>query len=114
AQRASRTWPPSWPHDQSPPAFWCRFTDHRTGTKLLCRISAEFFSELLSAISLVGVVFFCARAPKHFCFRQRDAVPFERETMTFAEIGLHEALLKSLTESGYTEPTAVQAQAIPA
>jgi superfamily II DNA/RNA helicase len=34
--------------------------------------------------------------------------------MTFAEIGLHEALLKSLTESGYTEPTPVQAQAIPA
>ena len=34
--------------------------------------------------------------------------------MTFAEIGLHEALLKALTDSGYTEPTAVQAQAIPA
>ena len=34
--------------------------------------------------------------------------------MTFAEIGLHEDLLKALTESGYTEPTAVQAQAIPA
>lgn len=34
--------------------------------------------------------------------------------MTFAEIGLHEALLKALTNSGYTEPTAVQAQAIPA
>jgi superfamily II DNA/RNA helicase len=34
--------------------------------------------------------------------------------MTFAEIGLHEALLKALTDSGYTEPTPVQAQAIPA
>ncbi len=34
--------------------------------------------------------------------------------MTFAEIGLHEALLKALTFSGYTEPTPVQAQAIPA
>jgi len=34
--------------------------------------------------------------------------------MTFAEIGLHEALLKALTDSGYTEPTAVQAQTIPA
>ena len=34
--------------------------------------------------------------------------------MTFSEIGLHEALLKALTDSGYTEPTAVQAQAIPA
>ncbi len=34
--------------------------------------------------------------------------------MTFAEIGLHEAILKALTESGYSEPTPVQAQAIPA
>ena len=34
--------------------------------------------------------------------------------MTFAEIGLHEALLKALTQAGYTEPTPVQAQAIPA
>jgi superfamily II DNA/RNA helicase len=34
--------------------------------------------------------------------------------MTFAELGLHADLLKALTESGYTEPTPVQAQAIPA
>ncbi len=34
--------------------------------------------------------------------------------MTFAEIGLHEALLKALGFSGYTEPTPVQARAIPA
>ena len=34
--------------------------------------------------------------------------------MTFAEIGLHEILLKALADSGYTEPTPVQAQAIPA
>jgi len=34
--------------------------------------------------------------------------------MTFSEIGLHEALLQSLTFAGYTEPTPVQAQAIPA
>ena len=34
--------------------------------------------------------------------------------MTFAEIGLHEALLKALTQAGYTDPTPVQAQAIPA
>ena len=34
--------------------------------------------------------------------------------MTFAEIGLHEAILKALTDSGYTEPTPIQAQAIPA
>jgi len=34
--------------------------------------------------------------------------------MTFAELGLHEAVLNALTQAGYTEPTAVQAQAIPA
>jgi superfamily II DNA/RNA helicase len=37
-----------------------------------------------------------------------------KENMTFAEIGLHPAVLKALTDSGYTEPTPVQAQAIPA
>ncbi|MDX9707562.1 MAG: DEAD/DEAH box helicase, partial [Azospira sp.] len=34
--------------------------------------------------------------------------------MTFAEIGLHPAILKALADAGYTEPTTVQAQAIPA
>ena len=34
--------------------------------------------------------------------------------MTFAEIGLHPAILKALTDSGYSEPTPVQKQAIPA
>ena len=34
--------------------------------------------------------------------------------MTFAEIGLNETLLKALSSSGYTQPTPVQAQAIPA
>jgi len=34
--------------------------------------------------------------------------------MTFAEIGLNEVLIKALSASGYTEPTPVQAQAIPA
>ncbi|MBS1229765.1 MAG: box helicase family protein [Proteobacteria bacterium] len=34
--------------------------------------------------------------------------------MTFAEIGLNEVLIKALNASGYTEPTPVQAQAIPA
>jgi superfamily II DNA/RNA helicase len=33
--------------------------------------------------------------------------------MTFAEIGLNEVLIKALTASGYTEPTAVQAKTIP-
>ncbi|MBK7676862.1 DEAD/DEAH box helicase [Accumulibacter sp.] len=34
--------------------------------------------------------------------------------MTFAEIGLHPAILKALTDSGYSEPTPVQTQAVPA
>ena len=34
--------------------------------------------------------------------------------MTFAEIGLNEVLIRALTASGYTDPTPVQAQAIPA
>ena len=33
--------------------------------------------------------------------------------MNFAEIGLHAAILKALTDSGYSEPTPVQQQAIP-
>ena len=34
--------------------------------------------------------------------------------MTFEQIGLHESLLKALTEAGYTVPTPVQQQAVPA
>lgn len=34
--------------------------------------------------------------------------------MTFEQIGLHPSLLKALTEAGYTEPTPVQQQAVPA
>ncbi|MDO8298973.1 DEAD/DEAH box helicase, partial [Lacisediminimonas sp.] len=34
--------------------------------------------------------------------------------MTFEALGLHPAILKAITESGYTEPTTVQSQAIPA
>lgn len=34
--------------------------------------------------------------------------------MTFAQIGLHPSLLKALAEAGYSEPTAVQREAIPA
>ncbi|MGB7480809.1 MAG: DEAD/DEAH box helicase [Burkholderiaceae bacterium] len=34
--------------------------------------------------------------------------------MTFESIGLHASILKALTDSGYTAPTAVQAQAVPA
>jgi superfamily II DNA/RNA helicase len=34
--------------------------------------------------------------------------------MSFDTLGLHDSLLKALAEAGYTEPTTVQAQAIPA
>jgi superfamily II DNA/RNA helicase len=34
--------------------------------------------------------------------------------MTFETLGLHSSLLRAITDSGYTEPTAVQIQAIPA
>ena len=34
--------------------------------------------------------------------------------MTFETLGLHASILKALTESGYTKPTSVQAQAVPA
>ena len=34
--------------------------------------------------------------------------------MTFESLGLHASIVKALTEVGYTEPTTVQEQAIPA
>ncbi len=34
--------------------------------------------------------------------------------MTFEALGLHASVLKALTEAGYTKPTSVQAQAVPA
>jgi superfamily II DNA/RNA helicase len=34
--------------------------------------------------------------------------------MSFDTLGLHETLARALTAAGYTEPTAVQAEAIPA
>jgi superfamily II DNA/RNA helicase len=64
------------------------------------------------SFSLVGVAFIASAA--------RHAVPdcarhlHTKENMTFAEIGLHPAILKALTDSGYSEPTPVQQQAIPA
>ncbi|MAF56898.1 MAG: DEAD/DEAH box helicase, partial [Ponticaulis sp.] len=33
--------------------------------------------------------------------------------MTFDEVGLSEELLKAVTAAGYSEPTPIQAQAIP-
>ena len=37
-----------------------------------------------------------------------------KKIMTFEALGLHTSVLKALTDAGYTKPTAVQAQAIPA
>src|ERR1700690_3813776 len=39
--------------------------------------------------------------------------PALEETMTFESLALNPFILKALTDSGYTEPTPVQAQAIP-
>ncbi len=39
---------------------------------------------------------------------------FERRNMTFESIGLHPLVLKALNDAGYTEPTPVQQQALPA
>ncbi|MEQ1689589.1 MAG: DEAD/DEAH box helicase, partial [Sphingopyxis sp.] len=33
--------------------------------------------------------------------------------MTFADLGLSDELLRAVTEAGYTEPTPIQAAAIP-
>ena len=35
-------------------------------------------------------------------------------TMTFETLGLHTSLLRAIADSGYTAPTAVQLQAVPA
>jgi superfamily II DNA/RNA helicase len=37
-----------------------------------------------------------------------------KNTMTFEALGLHASLIKTLTDAGYTKPTTVQEQAIPA
>ncbi len=42
------------------------------------------------------------------------ALILRKKIMTFEALGLHASVLKALTESGYTKPTAVQAQAVPA
>ncbi|MGL5985581.1 MAG: DEAD/DEAH box helicase, partial [Burkholderiales bacterium] len=34
--------------------------------------------------------------------------------MSFADLGLSEEILRAVAEQGYTEPTPIQAQAIPA
>ena len=45
---------------------------------------------------------------------QQDAVQPEAQASGFATLGLAPEILRSVTEAGYTEPTDVQAQAIPA
>src|SRR4029077_1894342 len=39
---------------------------------------------------------------------------FPKAVMSFSKLGLSEALVRAVTEHGYTQPTPVQAQAIPA
>jgi superfamily II DNA/RNA helicase len=41
------------------------------------------------------------------------AAPFSGTHMTFADLGLSDELLRAVGESGYTEPTPIQAKAIP-
>ena len=103
----------TWSHFQSPPAFRCLLLEHRSGTKLFVPKSTEFSrSGRVFLNYFVGWRSILLRPCADF-FRQRDASNRKRN-MTFAEIGLHEILLKALADSGYTEPTPVQAQAIPA
>jgi superfamily II DNA/RNA helicase len=42
------------------------------------------------------------------------ALILRKKIMTFEALGLHTSILKALTEAGYTKPTGVQEQAIPA
>jgi superfamily II DNA/RNA helicase len=49
----------------------------------------------------------CARSP-HELLRSR------KEVMSFTDLGLDPAILKAIEFTGYTEPTSVQMQAIPA
>ncbi|WP_042996403.1 DEAD/DEAH box helicase, partial [Bordetella bronchiseptica] len=42
-----------------------------------------------------------------------DAPVTDAPTRTFADFGLHPLLLKSIADTGYTNPTPIQAQAIP-
>jgi superfamily II DNA/RNA helicase len=44
----------------------------------------------------------------------RTLIFTKEKRMTFESLGLHPSIIAALTESGYTAPTAVQSQAIPA
>ena len=46
-----------------------------------------------------------------FCTRYLS--PIQGINVTFEKLALHPSILKAITESGYTTPTPVQAQAIP-
>src|SRR5687767_8705826 len=48
------------------------------------------------------------------CQRAALIHDLRKKLMTFEALGLHASVLKALTESGYTKPTSVQEQAIPA
>ena len=45
---------------------------------------------------------------------RRPAERFSKAAMSFASLGLADALVRAVTEHGYTQPTPIQAQAIPA
>jgi ATP-dependent RNA helicase RhlE len=45
---------------------------------------------------------------------QRQADLFFRKFMSFASLGLSEEIVRAVTERGYTDPTPIQLQAIPA
>jgi ATP-dependent RNA helicase RhlE len=46
--------------------------------------------------------------------KMQNLHPFKRDYMTFNTLGLNDTLLQAVTESGYTTPTPIQVQSIPA
>ena len=47
-------------------------------------------------------------------YKRRQADRFSKVIMSFASLGLSDALVRAVTEHGYTAPTPIQLQAIPA
>ncbi len=85
------------------------------GADLLSTVPAQSFC----AETFIRFVCFAGwRCFFFFDLCRRGLVParrlFERRNMTFESIGLHPLILKALTDAGYTEPTPVQQQALPA
>jgi superfamily II DNA/RNA helicase len=60
----------------------------------------------------LALQFYCAFARILHDAGQR--LILRKKRMTFEALGLHTSVLKALTEAGYTKPTPVQAQAVPA